>query len=49
MERVRSTALRDLEEAFECEVDLVLNVRMSTSNNDGPLESESGGAITYTV
>ena len=49
LERVRSTALRDLEEAFECEVDLVLNVRMSTSNNDGPLESESGGAITYTV
>ena len=49
LERIRSTALRDLEEAFECEVDLVLNVKMSTSNNDGPLESESGGAMTYNV
>mmetsp|Transcript_4152 Transcript_4152/g.8216 ORF Transcript_4152/g.8216 Transcript_4152/m.8216 type:complete len:484 (+) Transcript_4152:42-1493(+) len=47
LERIRSTALRDLEEAFECRVDLVLNVRVSKSNHDVPLESESLGAMPH--
>lgn len=48
LERIRSTAVQDLEEAFECEVDLNLNVRISTSNNEASLESDIEGAITYT-
>lgn len=47
LERIRSTALRDLEEAFDCRVDLVLNVRVSKSNHDVPLESESLGAMPH--
>ena len=47
LERIRSTAVRDLEEAFECEVDLNLNVRISTSNAEALLESESEGAISF--
>mmetsp|Transcript_12538 Transcript_12538/g.26704 ORF Transcript_12538/g.26704 Transcript_12538/m.26704 type:complete len:472 (+) Transcript_12538:55-1470(+) len=49
LERIRLTAVEDLEDAFECDVDLNLNVRISKSNHDVPLESESGGASTFTV
>eukprot|EP00571_Detonula_confervacea_P008241 CAMPEP_0172321524 /NCGR_PEP_ID=MMETSP1058-20130122/43626_1 /TAXON_ID=83371 /ORGANISM="Detonula confervacea, Strain CCMP 353" /LENGTH=450 /DNA_ID=CAMNT_0013037053 /DNA_START=1 /DNA_END=1350 /DNA_ORIENTATION=+ len=42
LERIRSTALRDLEEAFKCEVDLEMNVRISKSNHETPLESDTG-------
>ncbi len=47
LERIRSTAVRDLEEAFACEVDLNLNVRIGTSNAEALLESESEGAISF--
>lgn len=48
LERIRLTALRDLEEAFQCEVDLEMNVRISKSNHETPLESETGGASSFT-
>ena len=47
LERIRSTALEDLEEAFDYEVDLSMKVRISKSNNDAPLESETEGAQTF--
>ena len=49
LERIRSTALRDLEEAFEREVDLTMKVRISKSNSDVPLETDSEGASTFMV
>ncbi|KAL7530797.1 hypothetical protein ACHAXR_003675 [Thalassiosira sp. AJA248-18] len=49
MERIRMTALTDLEEAFDCEVDLTMNVRISKSNNDVPLEADSEGASTFAL
>ena len=44
LERIRSTALRDLEEAFDCEVDLNMNVRISKLNNDVQLEADDGAS-----
>lgn len=49
LERIRSTAQRDLEDAFECEVDLQMSVRISKSNNDVDLEADSQGANTFTI
>ena len=48
LERIRSTALKDLETAFQCEVDLTLRVRVTKSNQETPLDAESTGGITYT-
>ena len=47
LERIRSTAVRDLETAFQCKVDLTLNVRVTKSDKEIPLDSESTGGITY--
>jgi GTPase len=44
LERIRSTALRDLEAAFDCEVDLNMNVRISKLNNDVQLEADDGAS-----
>merc|ERR1712194_45789 len=44
LERIRSTALGDLKEAFKCEVDLQMNVRISKLNQEVRLESDSEGA-----
>lgn len=49
LERIRSTAVRDLEEVFECKVDLDLNVRFTKSMHDMPLEADSVGAATRMV
>jgi len=49
LERIRSTALEDLEDAFDCEVDLVLNVRISNLNHELPLETDVEGASTFTL
>ena len=49
LERIRLTALTDLEEAFECEVDLNLNVRISKLNQEVSLEAESEGASSFTL
>lgn len=48
LERIRSTALKDLETAFRCKVDLTLSVRVTKSDKEIPLDSESTGGITYT-
>jgi len=49
LERIRSTALDDLEEAFDCEVELEMNVRINKSNQDVSLMSEGDGATgTFT-
>jgi len=48
LERIRSTALKDLETAFQCKVDLTLSVRVTKSDKEIPLDSESTGGITYT-
>ena len=47
LERIRTTALRDLEEAFDCKVDLVLHVKITKSTHDVPLEAESMGAFSH--
>ena len=47
LERIRSTALPDLEEAFQCKVDLTLVVRVTKSDKGVPLDSESIGPIIY--
>ena len=49
LERIRSTALRDLEEAFECEVDLNMNVRITKLNNDVQLEADEGASTNFKV
>lgn len=49
LERIRSTALRDLEEAFKCEVDLNIDVKVNTSNTDAILETEHEGATAFTI
>ncbi|KAL7434694.1 hypothetical protein ACHAXH_002743 [Discostella pseudostelligera] len=49
LERIRSTALRDLEEAFKCEVDLNIDVKVNTSNTDAILETEHEGATSFTI
>jgi hypothetical protein len=41
--------VRDLEEVFECKVDLDLNVRFTKSMHDMPLEADSVGAATRMV
>jgi len=48
LERIRSTAIKDLETAFQCKVDLTLSVRVTKSDKEIPLDSESTGGITYT-
>ncbi len=47
LERIRTTALKDLETAFQCQVDLTLHVRVSKSNQEIPLDAESTGSITH--
>jgi len=49
LERIRMTAIKDLEESFQCMVDLDLNVRLTKSMHDVPLESENIGAISRTI
>jgi GTPase len=50
LERIRSTAHKDLEEAFACEVDLNLNVRISKSNNtEVPLEADGGASSNFPI
>lgn len=49
LERIRSTAVRDLETAFECEVDLNIDVKVNTSNTDAILETEHEGVNTFTI
>ena len=44
LERIRSTAQRDLEENFACPVDLQLHVKVSKLNQEVTLESDSEGA-----
>jgi GTP-binding protein Era len=46
LERIKTTALKDLEDIFDCNVDLELNVRLTKSMQDVPLESESMGALS---
>jgi GTP-binding protein Era len=46
LERIRSSALRDLENAFQCEVDLVVNVRISKSNHEAQLDASAEGVQT---
>ncbi len=49
LERIRSTALRDLEEAFKCDVDLNIDVKVNTSNTDAILETEHEGVTSFTI
>ncbi|KAL9188511.1 hypothetical protein ACHAXT_006889 [Thalassiosira profunda] len=50
LERIRSTALRDLEEAFQCAVDLRMNVRiLKSKNREVSLEGGSEGASSFTM
>ena len=49
LERIRSTALKDLEESFDCIVDLDLTVRVTKSNqHEAILDPESVGAVSLT-
>lgn len=45
LQRIKETALKDLEQVFECEVDLELNVKFTKSTREVPLEAESLGAL----
>lgn len=45
LQRIKETALKDLEQVFDCEVDLELNVKFTKSNNEVPLEAEGLGAL----
>jgi len=38
-----------LEEAFKCEVDLNIDVKVNTSNTDAILETEHEGATSFTI
>jgi len=49
LERIRSTAVRDLEDAFGCVVDLNMNVRVSKLNQDVTLETDVEGANTFSI
>ena len=49
LERIRSTALGDLEDAFDCRVELTLNVTVNKSNNDPTLEADREGTSTVTL
>lgn len=49
LERIRSTALNDLEDVFECEVDLQLNVRLTKLNQQVQLESDGEGSNMFTT
>jgi len=49
LERIRSTALKDLEKAFEVEVDLKLSVKVSKLNQHVRLETESEGANSFQI
>jgi len=49
LDRIKMTALKDLEEVFNCDVDLDLNVRFTKSTHDIPLEAESLGKFSRLV
>jgi GTP-binding protein Era len=45
LQRIKETALKDLEQVFDCVVDLELNVKFTKSTQEVPLEAESLGAL----
>ena len=45
LERIKSTALKDLEDVFDCKVDLELNVKFSKLMHSLPLEADAVGSI----
>jgi GTPase Era involved in 16S rRNA processing len=49
LERIRITSVKNLEEAFQCMVDLDLNVRFTKSMQDVPLELDNEGAFSSTI
>ena len=46
LQRIKTTALKDLEELFDCQVDLELNVKLNKSMREVPLEAETSGALS---
>lgn len=45
LERIKSTALKDLEKVFDCKVDLDLNVKFSKLMHSLPLEADAVGSL----
>ena len=45
LQRIKTTALKDLEDLFHCNVDLELNVKLTKSMQEIPLEAENLGAL----